>query len=83
MEKKTEWHLETQEWLVAEKIGGGPFVVSKKHQETISDEEWDRMEKIVELAGFDEFELDVRMNLCPNHFHAHILTDSDTDLSDE
>lgn len=83
MEKRTEWYLETTEWLIAEKLGGGPFAVSKKHQKTISDEEWQEMERMIGLAGFEDYELDVRMNLVKDHFHCHILTDETVDLSNE
>jgi len=83
MDRRTEWYLETPEWVVAEKLGGGPFVVSKKHQESLSDEEWDHMEHVVGIC-FDEFEIDVRMNLVPSHWHGHITTsNTDQDLSDE
>lgn len=71
MDKRTEWYLETQDWVIAEKLGGGPFVVSKTHQKELSEDEWDEMERIVGLV-FDDFELDVVMAHCPNHYHAHI-----------
>jgi hypothetical protein len=83
MDKRTEWHLETPSFVIAEKLSGGPFVVSKTHQKSLSDEEWDHMEHVVGVC-FDEFELDVRMNLVPCHFHAHIITgNTNPDLSDE
>jgi len=83
MEKKTEWYLETQNWVVAEKLGGGPFVVSKEHQEELSDEKWQEMERIVSLV-FDEFEIRVLMNLVEDHWHAHLIVpDGDADLSNE
>ena len=71
MEQKTEWYLETQDWVVAEKLGGGPFVVYKEHTESLSRDEWLDMERVVGKV-FDSFELDVIMVHCPNHFHAHI-----------
>jgi hypothetical protein len=83
MEKRTHWYLETPHFVVAEKLGGGPFVVYKSHQETLSDEEWGRMEHAVEMAGFDDFEIAVRMNLVEDHWHGHIVTDEEPDLSDE
>lgn len=82
MEKRTEWYLETPNWVVAEKLGGGPFIVSKRHQELLSDEEWERAEHIVGLL-FDEFELRVLMNLVEDHWHAHIITGENVDLSGE
>jgi len=82
MSKRTEWHIETPRFVVAEKLGGGPFVVSKKHEKELDEEKWERAEHLVGLL-FDDFELDVRMNLVKSHFHAHILTDDSVDLSDE
>jgi hypothetical protein len=82
MEKLTEWYLETRNWIVAEKLGGGPFVVYKTHKENCTDEEWGDMERIVSHV-FDEFSFDVRMNHCPNHFHAHIITSSSPKVSPE
>jgi hypothetical protein len=83
MEKRTEWYLETKDWVVAEKLGGGPFVVYKSHQKELSDEEWQDMERVVGKV-FDEFDISVRMNLVPDHWHGHlVLRDDDTDLSGE
>lgn len=82
MEKKTEWYIETPRFVVAEKLGGGPFVVSKKHQMELSDEEWAAMEHLVGLL-FDDFEVRVLMNLVEDHWHGHIVTEEDVDLSDE
>lgn len=83
MEKRTNWYIETRSWVVAEKLGGGPFVVSKHHKKELSDDEWDKMERIVGLAGFNDFEIDVRMSLVKSHWHGHIITDDSIDLSDE
>jgi hypothetical protein len=74
MTKKTDWYIETTDWVVAEKLGGGPFVVYKHHTDRLSDAEWADMKRIVSLV-FDEFEFEVIMAHCPNHFHAHIHTD--------
>lgn len=82
MEKRTEWYLETRDWLVAEKLDGGPFVVYKRHTEKLSDEEWENMERIVNHV-FEDFELVVRMNLVEDHFHAHIVTDEQANLEGE
>lgn len=83
MEKRTEWYLETKDFVIAEKLGGGPFIVSKWHEEELSDERWDRAERLTALL-FDDFELVVRMNLVPDHWHAHLVfPDEDVDLSDE
>ena len=82
MEKRTEWHIETRDFVMAEKLGGGPFIVSKWHERGLSDERRDRAERLTALL-FDDFELVVRMNLVPDHWHAHIVTDEAVDLSDE
>lgn len=82
MEKRTDWHLETQDWVVAEKLGGGPFVVYKKHQENLSDEEWADMERVVGKV-FDEFNVRVLMNIVEEHWHGHLVTDESVDLSSE
>ena len=82
MEKRTEWHLETADWVVAEKLGGGPFVVYKTHKKELSDEEWEQMKRVVDLI-FDDWEPVVKMNLVEDHWHAHIVTDEPVDLSDE
>lgn len=71
MSKKTDWYIETSDWVVAEKIGGGPFVVYKSHQTELSDEEWADMERIVDLV-FDEYEIEVVMSHVPEHWHGHI-----------
>jgi len=72
MEKRTEWYLETRDWVVAEKLSSGPFIVYKKHTKSLTDDEWDRMEHIVGLV-YDDFEIDVRMGMVPDHWHGHIL----------
>lgn len=83
MEKKTEWYLETPDWVIAEKLGGGPFVVYKKHTKELSDEEWEEMERVVGII-FPDFEIRVRMNLVPDHWHGHIIETGETrDLSGE
>jgi len=82
MEKRTEWHLETQDFVIAEKLGGGPFIVSKHHETQLSDERRERAERLVGLL-YDDFELVVRMNLVKEHWHAHITTSNSIDLSDE
>lgn len=82
MEEKTVWHIETPRFVIAEKLGGGPFIVSKKHEESLSEEKQEAAERLVSLL-FDEYELVVRMNLVRDHWHCHILTDESVDLSDE
>lgn len=83
MEKKTHWYIETPRFVVAEKLGGGPFIVFKEHRESLDEDEWRAAENLVEVL-FDDFELEIRMNLVPDHWHAHIVTpEDDVDLSDE
>jgi hypothetical protein len=71
MDKRTEWYLETKDWVVAEKLGGGPFIVYKRHQTELSDEEWDDMERVAGRV-FDDFDVRVIMSHCPNHWHGHL-----------
>jgi hypothetical protein len=85
MPKRTEWYLETRDWVIAEKLSDGEaFVVSKTHTDSLSEEEWDDMERVVGKV-FDEFSVEVRMNLCPNHWHGHLMINNDdtVDLSNE
>lgn len=83
MEKRTEWHIETPQFVIAEKLSGGPFIVSKRHETQLSDEKRNAAERLVSLL-YDDFELVVKMNLVENHWHAHlIIKDENTDLSEE
>lgn len=82
MDKKTEWYIETKDWVVAEKLGGGPFVVYKRHTKELSEDEWDDMERIVSHV-FEDFEIRVLMNLVKDHWHGHIVTDEQADLEGE
>jgi hypothetical protein len=83
MEKKTEWYVETPHVVIAEKLSGGPFVVWKEHTKSLTEEQMSRVEHTVGVF-FDEFELDVIMSHCPNHWHAHIQQTGDgIDLSEE
>lgn len=82
MEKRTKWHIETKEFVIAEKLGGGPFIVSKIHEKELSDKRQEKAEHLVGLL-YDDFELVVKMNLVEDHYHAHILTDDEIDLSNE
>lgn len=79
MDKRTDWYIETRDWIVAEKIGGGPFVVLKAHTETLTDEQWQRMEEIVGLV-FDDFEITVLMSIVTDHWHGHITTSNDPNV---
>jgi hypothetical protein len=82
MEKRTKWYIETRDWIVAEKLGSGPFVVYKRHTEELSDEEWADMERIVSHV-FDEFDVRVLMNIVTDHWHGHILTDCEPNVEPE
>jgi hypothetical protein len=76
MDKRTDWYIETRDWIVAETLSGGPFVVVKAHTETLTDEQWRRMREIVGLV-FDDFEITVLMNIVTDHWHGHIITSND------
>lgn len=83
MSKKTKWHLETKDFVIAEKLQGGPFIVSKNHEKELSDERRDRAERLVGVL-YDDFELQVLMNMVTDHWHAHIVEEGTTrDLSGE
>lgn len=71
MEKKTEWHLETKDFVIAEKLQGGPFIVSKHHEAELSKERRERAERLVSLL-YNDFKLQVLMNICESHWHCHI-----------
>jgi len=74
--------LETPRLVIAEKLGGGPFVVWKEHKEELTEDEWWVVEHAVGLL-YDDFDLDVRMNLVRFHHHCHIITDKSVNLIDE
>lgn len=74
MEKKTKWYKETDNFVVAEKLNGGPFVVLKEHKKEICDDKLVEAHKIVEDI-FGKHKFRVMMNIVKNHWHAHIITD--------
>lgn len=76
MEKRTKWYLETKDWVVAEKLGGGPFVVYKRHTKELSDDEWQDMERVVSHV-FEDFEVRVLMNIVESHWHGHLIVPDD------
>ncbi len=83
MEKKTEWHIETPNFVIADTLTGNPFIVSKRHETSLSEPRREKAEHLVSCL-YDEFELDVRMNMVTDHWHAHItISNSNTDLSNE
>ena len=71
MEKKTHWWVETPRLVIAEKLGGGPFVVWKEHKAELSADEWEAVRHTCGIV-FDEFELEVIMAHCSEHHHAHL-----------
>jgi hypothetical protein len=72
MEEKTKWHFETKDFVIAEKPSGGDMIVSKHHEQELSDERRDRAERLVGML-YDDFELQVLMNHVEDHWHAHII----------
>lgn len=71
MEKRTEWHIETPEFVIAEKLSGGPFIVSKRHEESLDSDREEAAHRLVSLL-YDDYELEIIMAHCPNHWHGHI-----------
>lgn len=82
MDRKTKWYIQTPRFLIAEKLGGGPFIVVKNHKDFLTDDEFEAADHLVSRL-FDDYELRVRMNMVKDHWHAHIVTDESLDLSDE
>lgn len=83
MEKKTKWYKETDNFVVAEKLSGDPFIVIKDHVTEINDDIEDKAHSLVdEIFGDHTFE--VRMGQVEDHWHAHIITDEiEQDLKNE
>lgn len=79
MDKVTDWYLETPNWVVAQKLGGGPFIVLKRHKTELTQDEEKQMKHVVGLV-YDKFETRVLMNVVEDHYHAHILTDCEPKL---
>lgn len=82
MDRRTEWYIETPRFVVAEKLGGGPFIVSKRHQMELDKHEEEAAHRLVSLL-YDDYELRVLMSIVEEHWHAHIVTSDDPDLSGE
>lgn len=83
MDKRTKWYKETDEFIVAEKLGGGPFVIVKDHVEELDEEQLQRAHDLVDEI-FGEHQFKVLMNLVKDHWHAHIITDNqEQDLTGE
>ena len=85
MEKKTHWYIETPDFVIAEKLGGGPFIVSKHHSEELDPYDADKVDHLLDIIfGEDAWETRVMMNLVEDHWHAHVLLDEEeTELSNE
>jgi hypothetical protein len=77
MDKRTEWYYETPWFVVAEKLGGGPFIVSKRHTEELTQGERQAAEGTVAQVFGRDFELRVLMNIVEDHWHAHVITDNE------
>jgi len=71
MEQKTEWHIETPRFVVADTLHGNPFIVLKKHKDSLTEDEREAAEHLVDLL-FDNWELHTIMDQYPNHWHSHI-----------
>lgn len=71
MDKRTEWYAETEEFVIAEKLSGGPFIVSKTHETQLSDEKKEAAHRLVSTL-YDDYEFEVIMQHSPNHWHAHL-----------
>lgn len=71
MDKQTEWYKETDDVVVADTLGGTPFVVLKRHTIDPTDEELEAAHTAVEDV-FGEHEFLVLMNVVEDHWHAHI-----------
>lgn len=83
MDKRTYWYKETDDFVVAEKLGGGPFVVLKNHVEEPNEETVEDAHKVVE-SEFGDHDFRVLMNIVEDHWHAHIITEErDHWLDDE
>lgn len=83
MDKRTHWYRETDDFVIAEKLGGGPFVVLKNHVEDPSKETVEDAHEVVE-SEFGKHEFRVLMNIVRDHWHAHIITDkNDQELDGE
>lgn len=74
MNKQTEWHTETADFVVAEKLGGGPFVVLKNHEQEPEQETVERAHDVVS-ALFGSHTFQVLMGIVEDHWHAHIITE--------
>lgn len=72
MEQKTEWHIETPRFVIADTLHGSPFIVLKKHKDSLTEEEKSAAEHLVDLTFDEEKEFVVRMDQYPDHYHAHL-----------
>lgn len=83
MKKKTEWYEETDNFVLAEKLTGGPFIVLKNHTKNPDEDTVEEAHSLVSDI-FGEHDFRVLMNIVQNHWHAHIIEDkSRRDLSEE
>lgn len=83
MTKRTEWYKETEQFVVAEKLGGGPFIVVKNHTKELDESGISKAHEIVDDI-FGEHDFRILMNIVTDHWHAHIIAKDDRqDFSDE
>jgi len=71
MEQKTEWHIETPRFVIADTLHGSPFIVSKQHKNSLTEDEEVAAEHLVDLL-FEDWTWTVIMDQYPDHWHAHI-----------
>jgi hypothetical protein len=74
MEKKTKWYEETDKFVIAEKLMGGPFIVLKNHTENPDQDTIEEAHNLVSDT-FGNHSFRVLMNIVENHWHAHIIKD--------
>lgn len=74
MEKRTEWHMETTNFVIADTLSGTPFIVSKQHEEELSADRRAKMERLLDLM-YDDWSMTVTMDQYPEHWHGHLSID--------
>jgi len=72
MAQKTEWYIETPRFVVADTLHGSPFIVSKKHQKELTEDETEAAHHLVDLTFEEDKEFVVMMDQYPEHWHAHL-----------
>ncbi|QLG30032.1 hypothetical protein HUG10_20720 (plasmid) [Halorarum halophilum] len=72
MEQCTHWYYEDDELVIADNLVGRPFVIWKDHKQSVSIDELQTVQHRVR-GIFSDHELQVIMNMVPDHWHAHIV----------